>query len=155
VVIDIGAGHCRRRKIRCLLPSPDDTQGRCTNCIRLKKECNFYPVDQGPPIDIKPTAQTRGDITMSSAPSASSHSSPHMSGASQPSSVAESAAHLHYHSPEAGTKRQKRDMGAFAVPASAQGLHNLLYLIKCALTLDRSYAERSFLIRSSKRWAVG
>lgn len=24
----------------------DDPTGRCSNCIRLKKECNFYPVDQ-------------------------------------------------------------------------------------------------------------
>lgn len=24
----------------------DDPSGRCSNCIRLKKECNFYPVDQ-------------------------------------------------------------------------------------------------------------
>lgn len=42
--------HCRRRKIRCLL-APDDTQGRCENCIRLKKECHFYPVDQQPAVD--------------------------------------------------------------------------------------------------------
>lgn len=40
----IATGHCRRRKIRCLL-APDDPQGRCSNCIRLKKECNFYPVE--------------------------------------------------------------------------------------------------------------
>jgi hypothetical protein len=40
-------GHCRRRKIRCLL-APDDPQGRCANCIRLKKECNFYPVEHNP-----------------------------------------------------------------------------------------------------------
>ena len=41
-------GHCRRRKIRCLSPTPEDPQGRCVNCIRLKKECVFYPVDHGP-----------------------------------------------------------------------------------------------------------
>jgi hypothetical protein len=40
-------GHCRRRKIRCLLAS-EDLQGRCSNCIRLKKDCNFFPVDQQP-----------------------------------------------------------------------------------------------------------
>jgi hypothetical protein len=40
-------GHCRRRKIRCLVAN-DETTGRCANCIRLKKECNFYPVDQNP-----------------------------------------------------------------------------------------------------------
>lgn len=41
------SGHCRRRKIRCLL-APDDPQSRCANCIRLKKECNFYPVEHNP-----------------------------------------------------------------------------------------------------------
>lgn len=40
-------GHCRRRKIRCLLAA-DDPQQRCSNCIRLKKECNFYPVEHTP-----------------------------------------------------------------------------------------------------------
>jgi hypothetical protein len=28
-----------------LLPTPEDPQGRCANCIRLKKDCNFHPVD--------------------------------------------------------------------------------------------------------------
>lgn len=40
-------GHCRRRKIRCI-PAPADLTNRCSNCIRLKKECNFFPVDQQP-----------------------------------------------------------------------------------------------------------
>lgn len=43
--LNIFQGHCRRRKIRCIA-SPNDTQGRCINCIRLKKECSFFPVDQ-------------------------------------------------------------------------------------------------------------
>lgn len=48
----VACGHCRRRKIRCLL-APDDPQGRCANCIRLKKDCNFYPVEHNP--DASPT----------------------------------------------------------------------------------------------------
>ena len=40
-------GHCRRRKIRCVMPDDDHPSGRCSNCIRLKKECNFYPVEAG------------------------------------------------------------------------------------------------------------
>lgn len=44
----VACGHCRRRKIRCI-PAPGDREGRCTNCIRLKKECHFYPVEQEPP----------------------------------------------------------------------------------------------------------
>ncbi|KAH0420300.1 hypothetical protein CcaCcLH18_14092 [Colletotrichum camelliae] len=43
----VACGHCRRRKIRCI-PVPTDTLGRCSNCIRLKKECAFHPVDQPP-----------------------------------------------------------------------------------------------------------
>lgn len=40
------AGNCRKRKIRCQ-PVKDD--GRCSQCIRLKKDCQFYAVDQQPP----------------------------------------------------------------------------------------------------------
>lgn len=46
----IACSHCRRRKIRCLLDEKDP-HGRCSNCIRLKKECNFFPVDQQPPVE--------------------------------------------------------------------------------------------------------
>jgi len=46
----VACGHCRRRKIRCQL-APDDPHGRCSQCLRLKKECNFYPVDQQAPSD--------------------------------------------------------------------------------------------------------
>lgn len=48
--ISIACAHCRRRKIRCLL-SDGDTHQRCQNCIRLKKECVFYPVEQQTAID--------------------------------------------------------------------------------------------------------
>ncbi|OAP57034.1 hypothetical protein AYL99_09147 [Fonsecaea erecta] len=41
--------HCRRRKIRCI-SDYNDPVGRCSNCIRLKKECIFLPIDpQNPP----------------------------------------------------------------------------------------------------------
>ncbi|TIA30515.1 hypothetical protein D6C79_09648 [Aureobasidium pullulans] len=55
--ISIACSHCRRRKIRCVLAESDD-MGRCNNCIRLKKECVFYPVDSagGP----ESRAQTKG-----------------------------------------------------------------------------------------------
>ena len=68
--------HCRRRKIRCLL-APDDAQNRCSNCIRLKKECNFYPVDQQPPVERRPRAGSKAD-GRSGDNSASSSSSPSM-----------------------------------------------------------------------------
>ncbi|EXJ80313.1 hypothetical protein A1O1_08455 [Capronia coronata CBS 617.96] len=44
----VACGHCRRRKIRCM-PAFDDPVGRCQNCIRLKKDCHFFPVDQQTP----------------------------------------------------------------------------------------------------------
>lgn len=42
--ISVACNHCRRRKIRCII-SPDDPEGRCINCIRLKKVCTFSAVD--------------------------------------------------------------------------------------------------------------
>jgi len=67
------AGHCRRRKIRCLV-AQDEPTGRCANCIRLKKECNFYPVDQAP----EPQRTQPGPAKEASAgaPSSSNTSSP-------------------------------------------------------------------------------
>ncbi|KAJ2997489.1 hypothetical protein NUW58_g641 [Xylaria curta] len=43
---NMACGNCRKRKIRCQ-PVKDD--GRCSQCIRLKKDCQFYAVDQQPP----------------------------------------------------------------------------------------------------------
>ncbi|KAJ6780140.1 hypothetical protein PWT90_10513 [Aphanocladium album] len=53
----IACSHCRRRKIRCIV-SPE-IQNRCINCVRLKKDCSFYPVDQQALVDSrgKPTGQ--------------------------------------------------------------------------------------------------
>ncbi len=74
----LSAGHCRRRKIRCLL-APDDTQTRCSNCIRLKKECNFFPVDQQPQIERGPRTASKAEARSGDA-SASSSSSPALVG---------------------------------------------------------------------------
>ncbi|GAB1310955.1 Halotolerance protein 9 [Madurella fahalii] len=57
----VACGHCRRRKIRCV-PSQNDVQGRCINCIRLKKECSFYPVDQQPPLDTRQKSASRSSV---------------------------------------------------------------------------------------------
>lgn len=72
----VACGHCRRRKIRCLL-ALDDPQNRCSNCIRLKKECCFFPVDQQPPLDRRPRT---GSKAGSGETSASSSSSPALAG---------------------------------------------------------------------------
>ncbi|PHH55717.1 putative transcriptional regulatory protein TBS1 [Ceratocystis fimbriata CBS 114723] len=62
----VACGHCRKRKIRCILAT--DSNGKCVNCIRLKKDCTFYPVDQAPP-------DSRGKQGTSSQSSASSRGS--------------------------------------------------------------------------------
>ncbi|KAF4775484.1 hypothetical protein HER10_EVM0011036 [Colletotrichum scovillei] len=56
----VACGHCRRRKIRCIM-SEVQGDGRCRNCIRLKKDCSFFPVDQAPSqmTEAKPKAQPR------------------------------------------------------------------------------------------------
>jgi hypothetical protein len=72
-------GHCRRRKIRCI-PAPADPQNRCSNCIRLKKECNFYPVDQQP----QPEPRRRGSKAQSGTGRASESSSPSTSSGQLP-----------------------------------------------------------------------
>lgn len=63
------AGHCRRRKIRCLL-APDDPTGRCSNCIRLKKECNFFPVEHN--IDLQRPSGAVEDLSTPTTPLATS-----------------------------------------------------------------------------------
>ncbi|KAF6818605.1 fungal zn binuclear cluster domain containing protein [Colletotrichum sojae] len=82
----VACGHCRRRKIRCI-PSPADIQGRCINCIRLKKECSFFPVDQPPPpqaTEGRPKPPSRASTgpnipSASSSPAMASGQSPEMS----------------------------------------------------------------------------
>lgn len=66
-------GHCRRRKIRCLV-AEDDPQNRCQNCIRLKKECYFYPVDQQVPAENR--SQSSVNINTESVPSSAVSPSP-------------------------------------------------------------------------------
>ncbi|WYZ34448.1 hypothetical protein EsH8_I_000724 [Colletotrichum jinshuiense] len=81
----VACGHCRRRKIRCI-PSPVDVQGRCINCIRLKKECSFHPVDQPPPpqmADARSKAPSRASVgskiaSESSSPAMAPGQSPEM-----------------------------------------------------------------------------
>lgn len=68
-------GHCRRRKIRCI-PSASDIHGRCVNCIRLKKECTFHPVDQSPSAHDRPQPLSRASTGPQSS-SASSSPAPH------------------------------------------------------------------------------
>ncbi|QIX01195.1 hypothetical protein AMS68_006712 [Peltaster fructicola] len=68
--ISVACGHCRRRKIRCVMADADP-QGRCSNCIRLGKQCVFYPVDQTGPPESKASSSSK----ISTTPNASSSSS--------------------------------------------------------------------------------
>lgn len=69
----VACGHCRRRKIRCLV-ADNETTGRCANCIRLKKECNFYPVDQPPDVPRAQAVAAKDGVAV--APGSSTTSSP-------------------------------------------------------------------------------
>ncbi|KAJ1333296.1 RNA polymerase II-specific transcription factor-like protein [Microdochium nivale] len=40
----VACGHCRRRKIRCKVDTKN-SHGRCESCIKLKRECEFQPID--------------------------------------------------------------------------------------------------------------
>ncbi|KAI1330973.1 hypothetical protein F5Y16DRAFT_424350 [Xylariaceae sp. FL0255] len=44
---NMACGHCRKRKIRCRAVEDDQ---RCFNCIRLRRDCIFLPVDQATPV---------------------------------------------------------------------------------------------------------
>ncbi|KAI0913225.1 hypothetical protein F4824DRAFT_500033 [Ustulina deusta] len=72
---NMACGNCRKRKIRCQ-PVKDD--GRCSQCIRLKKDCQFYAVDQQPPPPVvragsKPLPKTMLGSAASPPPIAPSH----------------------------------------------------------------------------------
>lgn len=88
----VACGHCRRRKIRCLL-APDDAQHRCSNCIRLKKECNFFPVDQQPQVERRP--RTGSKLEHNGEASTSSSSSPAIGGGSSIDPIN----HFHHYPP--------------------------------------------------------
>ncbi|KAK1987895.1 hypothetical protein LZ30DRAFT_103753 [Colletotrichum cereale] len=69
----VACGHCRRRKIRCIA-SPAMGESRCINCIRLKKECSFFPVDQ-PPLPQTTGPHPKAPSQASSGPNVASASS--------------------------------------------------------------------------------
>src|SRR6266498_4802120 len=107
-------GHCRRRKIRCLI-APVDAQGRCANCIRLKKDCNFFPVDQQPPVERRPRSASKGDA-LSNEASTSSSSSPALAGGH----VIEQVENYHQYPPL--PMHAAPDMSHFNTPYGASAL---------------------------------
>jgi hypothetical protein len=87
-------GHCRRRKIRCI-PASGDPQSRCSNCIRLKKECLFHPVDQQTETG---SSSRRGSQVQGALGGASSSSSP-TNGATQASEMPNTLPYPHLSMP--------------------------------------------------------
>ncbi|KAJ9626629.1 hypothetical protein H2204_010017 [Knufia peltigerae] len=71
----VACGHCRRRKIRCIA-AIDDPAGRCQNCIRLKKDCHFYPVDQNSTPGKRARSGTKSDNIFSEGDTSVASSSP-------------------------------------------------------------------------------
>ncbi|KAK2592871.1 hypothetical protein QQS21_009438 [Conoideocrella luteorostrata] len=110
----IACSHCRRRKIRCIA-SPD-VPNRCVNCIRLKKECSFYPVDQQPGPDSRSKVPSRhaGD------PSASSTSSSPAFGTGSPTKTPPAGSRNVI--PAAGSQRSKAERFPSDASVSPNGI---------------------------------
>ncbi|KAI1613274.1 hypothetical protein EDD36DRAFT_260356 [Exophiala viscosa] len=47
----VACGHCRKRKARCM-PATGDAQGRCTNCVRLGRQCVAVKVEVMEALDV-------------------------------------------------------------------------------------------------------
>jgi hypothetical protein len=83
------------------LLAKDDSKGRCSNCIRLKKDCNFYPVENTPTTSNTPTTTTLNSADQRprsmSKPDLSTNQESN-SGASSPSqeACAEACGHDHF-----------------------------------------------------------
>ncbi|KAJ6113240.1 transcriptional regulator family: Fungal Specific TF [Penicillium sp. IBT 18751x] len=102
--------HCRRRKIRCLV-APDDPQGRCENCIRLRKDCQFFPVDQQPPVEKKSRPSSR--LETASGGSATTPIS------SSPTNLNAESVDTFYQYPQVAMNSSGQDMSAFPPGAFA------------------------------------
>ncbi|KAK4508052.1 hypothetical protein PRZ48_001789 [Zasmidium cellare] len=74
---DAESADKKRNKLgyqRISIACDDDAEQRCQNCIRLKKECVFYPVDQQAAIDARSEASSKAGVP--SGPSSTVSSSP-------------------------------------------------------------------------------
>ncbi|KAI1180680.1 hypothetical protein F4777DRAFT_573907 [Nemania sp. FL0916] len=112
---NMACGNCRKRKIRCQ-PVKDD--GRCGQCIRLKKDCQFYAVDQQPPIPPPSRAGSRAQHRMMVA-------SPTTSPPAAPSHPGEMQAHQSYPSYHSATMPMNQDMRTTVTPGvSSSTLYN-------------------------------
>lgn len=86
----------------------DDAQGRCENCIRLRKECQFFPVDQQPPVEKKSRPSSRLEAG-SADPSATTS----MSLSSSPTSLNPDSVEAFYPYPQMPMNVSSGDMAAF------------------------------------------
>ncbi|KAK8088246.1 hypothetical protein PG997_003207 [Apiospora hydei] len=111
----VACGHCRRRKIRCIL-QPADPGGRCMNCIRLKKECSFFPVDQQPPAL---PGQKQGTRSSVGSKITSTSSSPAMTTGQPP----DAARHPMY--PQLSTSQSLQHMGPPAMQSASANTYSV------------------------------
>lgn len=58
----IRLGHCRKRKIRCQPAA--DPKGMCTMCVKLNKQCTYFPIEQPAVQDTKARPQENCDPEM-------------------------------------------------------------------------------------------
>jgi hypothetical protein len=85
----------------------DDAQGRCENCIRLRKECQFFPVDQQPPVEKKSRPSSR--LEAGSDPSVTTP----MSLSSSPTSLNPESVEAFYPYAQVPMNASSGDMAAF------------------------------------------
>ncbi|KIV84016.1 hypothetical protein PV11_05992 [Exophiala sideris] len=57
----VACGHCRKRKARCM-PAVGDPQGRCSNCVRLGRQCVAVKVEVMEALDILGEDETPENI---------------------------------------------------------------------------------------------
>ncbi|KAK8055256.1 hypothetical protein PG993_000483 [Apiospora rasikravindrae] len=125
----VACGHCRRRKIRCIL-QPADPGGRCMNCIRLKKECSFFPVDQQPPTL---PGQKQGTRPSVGSKIASTSSSPAMTTGQPP----DAARHQLY--PQLSTSQSLQHMGPPAMQNASANTYSVTHEAPGSTTGTRAY----------------
>jgi hypothetical protein len=114
--------------------------GRCANCIRLKKECNFFPVDQGA------TTDQRGNFskmdTASNPQTVSSQSSPRAPAPSQQSNSTEDIqGQLHYPQPGPEMHHQESDASGYDTPNVNGGTLCPLSSFECQLIRDQAHFQ--------------
>ncbi|KAJ5032613.1 uncharacterized protein L3040_009210 [Drepanopeziza brunnea f. sp. 'multigermtubi'] len=117
----VACGHCRRRKIRCIA-APGDAHSRCSNCIRLKKDCQFFAVDAQPPVL---ESQRRASRTQSGAERASEEPSSPSTSTGQVLEIPQTLPYLHLGMPPiqdlGGPQMKRQRTESFSPESTGKG----------------------------------